>query len=252
MEKVAIVGGSPLTRELAPFDDTEWDIWVLGNQLHKYEDKRVTRVFEVHENLSEHGDVKKYAQYLLSKNLPLVVSKAFPFNGVRRDFDYYPKDEVNNLLENKLTSSPAYMMGLAILEGYKEIGIYGIEMAVDDHEYFHQRPAMYAWIAYAQAKGITITIPKESTLFNDSYDEGRDWNNERESGIPPFTTQELEKMETLHEQKIEECKHQINLLEAKINTHDGARQTYSRLKKIARGIESGAQITSLTESAVIR
>ena len=228
MKKVAIVGGSSLTRGLAPHDDESWQIWVLGNQIDRYADKRVNVIFEVHDNLSEHGNINEYKSLLISevkkRNALLVTGEKWEHRLVDYDWAVYPEQEIKAILDgNFLTSSPAYMMAFAILQGASEIGIYGVEMAVDDHEYFKQRTAMYAWIAYAKAKGIKVIIPKE---FN--------------------------KTAAMHEQSMAECTNEITLLQAKHQTHNGAVQVYKRLAKVARAIESGVNVINLTDSMDIK
>ena len=258
MKRVAIVGGSPLTRGLAPHDDESWEIWVLGNQIDRYADKRVNVVFEVHDNLSEHGKINEYKSLLISevkkRNALLVTGEKWEHRLVDYDWAVYPEEQIKTLLDgNFLTSSPAYMMGMAILQGADEIGIYGVEMAVDDHEYFKQRAGMYAWIAYAKAKGIKVTIPSNSALFKEAYIEGKHWNNpDVISGTPPFTEAEFNKIAAIHEQSMAECSHEITLLQAKHQTHNGAVQVYKRLAKIARALEAGAKVTNLTDSMDIK
>ena len=130
--KVAIVGGSPSTQMKAPFNDLEWEIWALGNQLQQYEGKRVTRIFEIHDNLDEHD--KRYAQWLVDHRIPMVVSDKFKDTvTVSEDTIVFDKTDIALPF---LSSSPAYMMAQAIKEGAEEIAIYGVDMAVDNHEYF--------------------------------------------------------------------------------------------------------------------
>lgn len=235
--KVAIVGGSPLTRDLAPYGDPEYQIWVLGNQIDRYHGKRADLVFEIHENLSEHGDPEKYLEFVKAYGSPMVVSETYPEWG-----EVYPYDEANGLLGGEyLTSSPAYMMAYAILKGATHISIYGVEMSVDDHEYFRQRPAMYAWIAYAKGIGIKVHIPEQSGLFKEGYCEGRDWNNKQYDG--PFTEQAFAEMEQKHLDKIE-------LLKRQVEAHNGAAQAYSNLKKVARAAASGAKVDLVGNLAV--
>lgn len=237
--KVAIVGGSPLSRDLAPFDDPEWKIWVLGNQIDRYHGKRADLVFEVHENLSEHGDPIKYLEFVKAFGAPMVVSETYKDWG-----EPYPYEEANALLEGEyLTSSPAYMMAYAILKGATDIGIYGVEMAVDDHEYFKQRTAMYAWIGYAKGLGINIHIPDRSSLFKEPYCEGRDWNNEEKSGT--FTAEAFAIMERRHAEKIEQLYKQIE-------AHNGSMQVYQSLKKVARANEGGTANVDLVKSLKVR
>ena len=73
---------------LAPFDDPEWEIWVLGNQLSCYDGKVVHRIFEIHDDLSDKPP--GYPKWLVDnayKNL--VVSDSFPIEGP----EIYPEAE---------------------------------------------------------------------------------------------------------------------------------------------------------------
>lgn len=243
--KVAVIGSSPSSQMLAPFDNPEWDIWVLGNQINDYNGKRITRVFEIHENLSDKD--ANYPKWLVDQGHPLVVSDVFPVDA--ENVSRYPINDVNSLLEGEyLSSSPAYMMGLAILQGYEEIGIYGVDMAVDNHEYFKQRPEMYAWIAYAKAKGIKVTIPDESSLFKGTYVEGRDWNKEK-SGL--WSEGEFNQLANAHQKQMDEINRQIQDLQVKYTSHDGARQVYEKLAKVARAVDSGINVKTLLETTRI-
>jgi len=247
--KVAIVGGSPSGMK-APFDDDEWSIWVLGNQLDRYDPEKVDQIFEIHDDLSEHGDSMQYANWLVSHNIPMIVGKDFPVDGeniTRFDFD-----AANELMGEHLTSTAAYMMAQAILDDISHIAIYGVDMAVDDHEYFYQRPAMYAWIAYAKAVGIDVEIVEESTLFSDPHVEGRGSGGKPEYQQPPFTETEFGAMAKTHSERIDDLRQQQDALGVLINTHDGAKQVYERLAKVARGTEAGQSITSLAQTAVVR
>jgi hypothetical protein len=227
---------------LAPFDDPEWAIWVLGNQLDQYDISKVDRIFEIHDNLEDKDPA--YPNWLTEQGMSkLVVGDKFPLPVP--DATFYPENKVNELLGGEyLSSSPAYMIALAILEGASEIGIYGVDMAVDNHEYFKQRPEMYAWIAYAKAKGIKITIPKESCLFKGEYVEGRDWGKKEHE---TFSEDQFLQMANLHKSRMEECEEDIRAIQARFNSHDGARQVYERLAKVAR---SGQKV-NLTDTSIV-
>lgn len=246
--KIALVGGDPKTEHLAPFDDDDWDIWVLGNQYNRHQNRRVTRIFEIHDNLSQHEEW--YPKWLIDTGIPLVIGKHFPIKN--KDTLVFPEKTANELMGGEfLSSSPAYMIALAILEGYDEIAIYGIDMAVDNHEYFKQRPEMYAWIAYAKAKGIEVTIPKESSLFEGGYVEGRDWNGKVDVENPPFTQCQFEEMAQVHKDKITEYEIEKLKIIDLIHSHDGARQVYERLGRVARATESGITVDSLTKTVIV-
>lgn len=248
--KIAIVGGHPRTIDLAPYDDPEWEIWVHGNQMNKHEGRRVTRIFEIHDDLTEHGDSQKYAEWLVWKGIPMVVGKEFPVTG--NLVEVFPFDQANAFMGEHLTSTPAYMMAYALLQpNVTEIAIYGVDMAVDDHEYFYQRPSMYAWIGYALGRGIKVSIPKASSLFKDAYVEGRKSGGKPKLGKLPFTEGEFRTLQEQHEQKKREIREQMEQLQSDFNTHDGCTQAYEKMAITARAIESGQVIESLTQTTVI-
>lgn len=246
MKKIAIVGGSPSSENLAPFADESWQIWVHGNQYDRHQRRRVNRIFEIHDDLSEHPP--QYAQWIVDKNVPTIVGRNFPIQAPH--ITVFPFDDANQLMGQHLTSTPAYMMALAILEGATDIAIYGVDMAVDSHEYFYQRPAMYAWIAYAKALGIVVTIPKESSLFVDNYIEGSQAGKPN-LALAPFTSEQFTLLAQSHAQKEEDLQQQILDCRLKINAHSGARQSYEKLAQVARAIESGITIQTLTETTRI-
>jgi len=255
--KVSIVCGAPSSEFLAPFEDESWEIWVLGNRLDRFKGKRVTKVFEIHDDLSEHPDPNKYVNWLVSKDLPLVVGPKFPIKS--KKIDIFPYEEVLKLSDFvTLSSSPAYMIAYAILEGATEIGIYGVDMAVDDHEYFWQRPCMWGWVRFAEARGIKITIPQESALCKMDYIEGKDWkgefsgNSRSQFAQPPFTECELKEMADFHQEKINALYAEISERERLIQTHDGCRQAYDRMSKVARAIESGQSNLSLKTTVSLK
>lgn len=248
-EKIAIVGGAPSSAHFAPYDDPNCEIWVHGNQIDRHDGKRITRIFEIHDNLSEHGDPLKYAQMLVDRGIPMVVGEGFPIKAPH--VEVYPFAQVNAFMGEHLTSTPAYMMGYAILHGATEILIYGCDMAVDDHEYFYQRPTMYAWIGYALGRGIRVSIPKASSLFKDAYVEGRNSGGKPKLGLKPFTEAEFARLHDAHAAKMREIEDQIADLRVSYTAHDGSRQAYEKMGAAARAVESGQVIETLSQTTVI-
>ncbi len=248
-KKIAIVCGSPSSEHLAPFDDSTWEIWVLGNRLNRHEDHRVTRVFEIHDDISEHGP--QYPGWLARKASELVVGAKFPLQAP--NVRVYPFEAVNALYGSEyLTSSTAYMIGLALLEGATTLGIYGSDMSVDDHEYFWQRPCLESWIGFAKGRGVKVVIPEVSPVGKCDYVEGRGTHGKPDFAKPPFTEQEFLHVAAMHDQKMNEKSAQIRQLEDSIQVHGGAKQAYERLAKVARAIEAGQDIKSLTDTVVIK
>lgn len=249
--KVAIVCGAPSSEFLAPYGDKDWEIWVLGNRLERHIDKRVTRVFEIHDNLQEHTDPRAYALWLASHKLPLIVGEKFPLDAGFDHIETYPYSAIEKLYGHLyLTSSPAYMIAYAIWQGVTEIALYGVDLVISDHEYFWQRPCVEAWIGFAKGKGVKFTIPEVSSVGKCSYVEGRDWNGEEDVGI--FSEDGLLAMAETHEKSMEDLKAKKQDLLLTIAAHDGARQAYQSMAKTARAVEAKVDIKSLAHTVKIK
>lgn len=156
--KVAIVGFSD-SRKRAPFDEPEWEIWGL-NQLYE-KIPRWDRWFELHKrqvNLDDEGP--DHIWKLAAFTCPIYMQKHY--EDIPTSVEY-PLKQVIAAFGSYLTSSFSFMAALAIMEGFQEIGIYGVDTA--DEEWGSQRPSLEYFLGYARGKGIKITIPAESSLL---------------------------------------------------------------------------------------
>jgi len=164
MMKIAIVGGAPSSRDLAPYDDPDWKIWTLSpanqNML-----KRVDAWFELHaiadlESLRWRTWNGPYLKYL--RDLPEVYMQAE--NGLVPNAIVFPIDDVKKEFGSSfLTSSMALMLAYAISLMPAEIGIYGVDCAADS-EYGYERPGVQYFVRLARDRGIKVTIPPQSDL----------------------------------------------------------------------------------------
>lgn len=239
---IAIVGGSPSSIHLAPFDDSSWQVWALGNQLDKIKGRRVDRIFEIHDDLS--NQKPGYAEWLANLGIPLVVGEKFPVQAEHiKPFDFNIET-----LGMYLTSSAAYMIALALHEGVTNLAVYGFDMAVDDAEYFHQRPCMEAWLGYARGRGVNVTIPDACPVLKSPYVEGR---TDR-ARLGPFSEPDMLGAASEHQNRIDALEEQQRAIERQIAAHDGARQVYERLAKVSRAIEAGQAIEKLSDTVRMR
>ena len=162
MRSLAIVGSHPDTRELAPYDDLDFDIWLFNEAPQKTEIyKRWTDCLQIHlpevyssttnwvnkdhwEWLQQdHGDRRIYMQD---------VDPRVP-NSVR-----YPIEGVRSLVPYKyLRSSPAMFLALAIYLGYQHIELYGSELS-SNTEYTYQAINYSFWIGFAHGRGINLDM----------------------------------------------------------------------------------------------
>ncbi len=168
-DKVCIVGFAP-TWNKTPFADDDFEVWGL-NELYAYfkqiPDAHAERWFEIHSPNSPSKNTPQHRAWLRKATIPIYMQKHFDDipNSVP-----FPKDEVFKFFEDKgymgakyFTNSISYMIALAIYEGYKEIHIYGVDMA-QDSEYAFQRPSCEYFIGIAEGLGIKVYIPCESDL----------------------------------------------------------------------------------------
>ncbi len=166
-QKVAIIGTAPSSRALAPYDDLTWDIWGCspGNMNCL---SRVDAWFEIHANLlwPRYADAygKNYIKWLSEQKFPVYLqSESWHTKYFPHALDFPARELRKKFGRNWFTSSFAWMMAFAIHLGYKEIGLFGVDMASKD-EYIQQRQGFYHWLERAEAAGIKVTIPRESDL----------------------------------------------------------------------------------------
>lgn len=185
-EKVAIIGCSAC-KTAAPTGDDSWEFWGVNNLFLHMPDVKWTKWFEIHsikqdaghwwrrDLVKKHGfiwsrdfrgqDVDAYVKGLASLPCPVIMQQQWPEvpNSVA-----YPLAAVVEKFGNYFTNTVSYEIALAILMGYKEIGIYGVDMAVGS-EYQDQRPSCEYFIGIARGLGIKVTIPAEADLLKTRF-----------------------------------------------------------------------------------
>lgn len=160
MKKLAIVGSHPATRENAPFDDASFDIWVMNEAPQSAWCKRWTASFQMHKpeiytsahnrNNSTHWDWlqgKRGTPVYMQEYDPRVPDCVrYPIEAAKElaGFDYF-------------TSSFAYALALAVLEGYERIDIYGSDL-VSNTEYSYQADCFRFWVAFTLGRGIDVRM----------------------------------------------------------------------------------------------
>lgn len=126
------------------------------------------------------------------------------------------------------TNTISYMICLGILEGFKEIHVYGVDMAVGT-EYECQRSSCEFFLGWAAGLGIKIFIPQEADLLKTrhlyAFEEPRmnDWTAK--------TNNLLQSME----QRKNEADNQCNQLMADVNKLTGGIETLETLLKDIKG-----------------
>jgi hypothetical protein len=162
--KVAIVGFAMSSAMAAPFNDPTYSIWGM-NQLYRHI-PRADRWFEIHHNWHEHVvDGTDHLGWLQSFPGPVYNSARIPQvpNSV-----LFPRRECEEIGTNYWTSSIAFMIALAIRDGFTTIELYGIDLIVGE-EYAYQKPCAEFWIGIANGRGITVGTHRNSALLKHDF-----------------------------------------------------------------------------------
>lgn len=164
-DKVAVVGMYPLTRDMCPFEDGAIEIWGC-NDIYNYV-PRVDVIFQIHNRvrIEEYPRDSEHIEWLKKANRPVYMAKPF------KDFPkalVLPWRELVQEYGDYFTNGVSWMLALAIYMEYKEIQIYGVEMA-NSTEFALQKPSVTYFIGLARGKGIKVYQPKESTLMRSPF-----------------------------------------------------------------------------------
>jgi hypothetical protein len=165
---VAIIGFASSTRLEVPFDDPTYEVWGL-NQLYRFL-PRADRWWEIHYREMFTADIVRdtdYVGWLQRCKIPIVMKECQPDMPMSVA---YPMDAILQGIGARkyFTSTPSYMMAMAIAEGFEKIMIRGIDLVVGV-EYQEQKPCMEYWIAFAEARGIVVDIHPDSALCKSSH-----------------------------------------------------------------------------------
>ncbi len=189
MRKVAIIGRCWSTRTDAPWNSTDWELWVLA-----WDPVPVChRIFETHKNFrmylgsQEEGDF--HVGGLRMAKVPVYMLEAHPDipMSVR-----YPMEAITELVGKAtgkttpyLESSIAYMLALAILElkPGDRVGIWGVDLHCTT-EYGYQRPNTEYLIGLARGKGIKVYIPPQAALLTHQMGVPYGFYSSTDAGAP--------------------------------------------------------------------
>lgn len=163
---LAIVGNYTGAHE-SPVFGTDKEIWVFGGRGPTL--PRIDVEFQLHLPYAWEEVPYVHEWLTLNKTVPVYMREAYP------DFPMsiaFPFEEVFSLTENirlrgaplrYFTSSPAYALALAILQGRQRIEIHGIELV--DHEYEAQKDCITFWLGFAAGRGIQVDLYCMENIF---------------------------------------------------------------------------------------
>jgi len=173
--KVAIVGFAPSTMSDVKhlFDNPDFEIWGL-NQLYMAFNPshnlpslgdRADRWFQIHSRqsydantLRDHShhewmaNETRFPIYMQEKDPTIPMSVRLPKEKILKEFGTY------------FTNSISWEIAVAIMEGFKEIHLYGVDMATHS-EYAYERPSVEFFLGWARGRGIKIVVPERCDLL---------------------------------------------------------------------------------------
>lgn len=234
-DKVAIVGFASNTLHLVPWQDPSFEIWGM-NQGHLHFLRRADRWFEMH-SPEFTADVRDpdYLNFLATCPVPLYMIEAYEQypNSMR-----FPIERAMEFIgRDYFMSSVSYMLAIAGMEKFKEIHLYGINLAIGS-EYFYEKPNAEFWLGFLQAKGIKVVIPHASSLLKQYRRYG--YYVDREPGGMT---------KVLLQGRINEYKSRAEKMQNELHVVIGAMKEGEALLQIAEGIDHGADVVLVPQAA---
>ena len=174
MKKVAIVGSQELTRENAPYNDPDYEIWSFADWVCHYWLKRCDRLLEIHlaNVYMNHPRTPEYWQSLQELDIPVYMHRVadprvpgailYPLDAV---LELVAKGKNQGKKLKPLNSTVAYALGLAILMEYDVIDIYGVELAHPSERFTRQSDLFSFWNGVALGRGIELNVNCSDGLF---------------------------------------------------------------------------------------
>ncbi len=163
MNKVALLGGVKSTLLLAPFTDPSWAIW-SHSSVPLSSARRVDRWFDLHPPLCFQEPIKcgrRYYDWLKSLTTPVYMQKHY---GEIPASVKYPRERIQAEWPGiPFGSQTAWMIALALSEGYDTIGLFGVHYQ-HESEYAEQRANAELWVGIAYGRGVKMVIPEGCPL----------------------------------------------------------------------------------------
>ncbi len=181
-----LIVGKGLTSPEAFQLSCDWHVDVWG--LNEMDWPTMTAVFDVH-----CPDLVATTHDVAARDIPVVM--LYPDHSAGPHVVAYPREEMEVCgWPQYYSSTPAYMIALAIWLGYKSVGLYGIDYLAEIPEAFtrqlratkpedefrkayrelrnyirregiYERPGTEFWIGFATAKDVHVRFPKFSSLL---------------------------------------------------------------------------------------
>jgi len=240
-DKVCIVGCSD-SKDQTPWHLVEeFEFWGVNNLFHSLKGPW-SRWFEIHQITKEgklwlrrgkkefRGEpVEQYLEGLSKLGCPVYMQASNPLvpNAIP-----YPLDDVVKEFGTYFTNTISWQIALAIKEGFKEIRLVGVDMAVDT-EYFWQRPSCEYFLGIAMGRNIKLILPDGSDLLKTRFLYGFQEHMEL-----PFRNKLNQIRETI-KRKQNKSLQMTQLEQKRVDQYVGALITLDEVDKIWKNVTGG-------------
>ncbi len=234
-DKLAIIGYTQ-HQLYAPWKNPEWDIAGLNDlyevmpqynaDLFKGDVWERLVWFQVHRN--DHGEIPegardpKHGEWLKAAKCPVFMFE--PLADVPTAERYPIEDILQMFPRAYFNNTISWMIAWGLLQGYKTIGIWGVDMALDgvhgQSEYSHQRPSVEYFVGWADGHGVEFYIPIESEICKCGFLYGKD-------NITPVRRKLTDRLTQLKQQE-QEC----------IAAYEGTKRDLFAVKGVLHGMRA--------------
>lgn len=174
--------GTSNTLKEAPFGDKSFEFWALNDMYAMIPTDNITRWFDIH--LRHRIDVyharvsgKNHIEELKALTIPIYMQEQH--DDIPTSVKYPLEEMIKHFGRDYFQSTLDFMIALALHEGFNEIHIYGVNMAVNE-EYAYQRPSMTYWLGRAEGMGVKIVLPEGCDILKQYFRYGYEEQKERD------------------------------------------------------------------------
>jgi hypothetical protein len=107
----------------------------------------------------------EHVKWLQEATIPIYMHKHY--DDIPNSIEY-PLEEITEKFGTYFTNTISFMIALALLQGYKVIHVYGVNMAVDS-EYAYERPSCEYFVGLARGMGAEVFLHPDSDLCKTTF-----------------------------------------------------------------------------------
>lgn len=200
----------------APFDNLRVDIWTTGSVSKSI--PRVDEIFDIHgketiqspEMLNAHGCVV----WMQEVNENVYYSQRFPIHDLERKYG------------KVFTCSMSMMLAYAYMRGYRNITLYGVDMALSD-EYEKFRANFLYLLGLGRGEGRNVKISSGSLLMKDALTYSYDQPSINDQHVIAYTNK--------IEQRLAETRQEADRIAQESSYLRGALDAIRELRKVYGG-----------------